>query len=70
MIDEDFECACMGISRKPNWSIGRNISQRGAALSGWLIPAIAWRIIKLVIKYQLYITPVTTYVLDDFYREN
>ena len=25
---------------------------------------------KLVIKYQLYITPVTTYVLDDFYREN
>lgn len=27
-------------------------------------------LIKLVIKYQLYITPVTTYVLDDFYREN
>lgn len=27
-------------------------------------------LINLVIKYQLYITPVTTYVLDDFYREN
>lgn len=27
-------------------------------------------LIKLVIKYQLYITPVTTFVLDDFYREN
>lgn len=27
-------------------------------------------LIKLVIKYHLYITPVTTYVLDDFYREN
>lgn len=27
-------------------------------------------LIKLVIKYQLYITPVTTYVLDDFYRES
>ena len=27
-------------------------------------------LINLVIKYRLYITPVTTYVLDDFYREN
>ena len=27
-------------------------------------------LINLVIKYQLYITPVKTYVLDDFYREN
>ena len=26
-------------------------------------------LIKLVIKYRLYITPVTTYVLDDFYSE-
>ena len=26
-------------------------------------------LIRLVIKYQLYITPVTTYVLDDFYSE-
>lgn len=26
-------------------------------------------LIRLVIKYQLYITPVTTYVLDDFYDE-
>ncbi|RGH13165.1 Mrr restriction system protein [Ruminococcus sp. AF12-5] len=27
-------------------------------------------LIRLVIKYELYITPVTTYVLDDFYTEN
>ena len=27
-------------------------------------------LIKLVIKYQQYITLVTTFVLDDFYREN
>lgn len=26
-------------------------------------------LVDLVIKYQLYITPVTTYVLDDFYNE-
>lgn len=26
-------------------------------------------LIRLVIKYELYITPVTTYVLDDFYSE-
>lgn len=24
---------------------------------------------QIVIKYELYITPVTTYVLDDFYDE-
>lgn len=27
-------------------------------------------LIRLVIKYELYIKPVTTYVLDDFYSEN
>lgn len=27
-------------------------------------------LIRLVIKYELYITPVTTYVLDDFYSED
>ncbi|MBD9220040.1 MAG: Mrr restriction system protein [Clostridiales bacterium] len=27
-------------------------------------------LIRLVIKYELYITPVTTYILDDFYSEN
>ena len=26
-------------------------------------------LVRLVIKYELYITPVTTYVLDDFYAE-
>ena len=26
-------------------------------------------LIKLIIRYELYITPVTTYVLDDFYDE-
>lgn len=26
-------------------------------------------LVRLVIKYELYITPVTTYVLDDFYDE-
>lgn len=26
-------------------------------------------LIRLVIKYELFITPVTTYVLDDFYLE-
>ena len=26
-------------------------------------------LIRLVIKYELYITPVTTYVLDGFYTE-
>lgn len=26
-------------------------------------------LVKLVIKYKLYITPVTTYILDDFYNE-
>lgn len=27
-------------------------------------------LIRLVIKYELYITPVTTYVLDGFYTED
>ena len=27
-------------------------------------------LIRLVIKYELFITPVTTYVLDDFYSED
>ncbi len=27
-------------------------------------------LVELVIRYQLYLTPVTTYVLDDFYNEN
>ena len=27
-------------------------------------------LIRLVIKYALYITPVTTYVLSDFYSED
>ena len=27
-------------------------------------------LIRLVIKYELYITPVTTYVLDSFYTED
>lgn len=26
-------------------------------------------LVKLVIRYQLFITPVTTYVLDDFYQD-
>lgn len=26
-------------------------------------------LVDLVIRYQLYITPVTTYILDDFYSE-
>ena len=26
-------------------------------------------LVRLVIKYEFYITPVTTYVLDDFYDE-
>ena len=27
------------------------------------------KLVELVIKYQLYITPVTTYILDDFYND-
>lgn len=27
-------------------------------------------LIRLIIRYELFITPVTTYVLDDFYNEN
>ena len=27
-------------------------------------------LIRLIIRYELFITPVTTYVLDDFYSEN
>lgn len=26
-------------------------------------------LVRLIIKYELYITPVTTYILDDFYDE-
>lgn len=45
-------------------------SARNAAREGSPITLIDGNdLIELVIKYQLHITPVTTYVLDDFYNE-
>lgn len=44
---------------------------RDAAREGTPITLIDGNdLIRLVIKYQLYITPVTTYMLDDFYLED
>ena len=44
-------------------------SARQAAREGSPITLIDRNdLVKLVIKYELYITPVTTYVLDDFYN--
>ena len=43
-------------------------SARVAAREGSPIPLIDGNdLVKLVIKYELYITPVKTYVLDEFY---
>lgn len=51
--------------------IGFRNKARDAAREGSPITLIDGNeLIKLVIKYQLYVTPVTTFVLDDFYREN
>ncbi len=45
-------------------------SARAAARQGTPVTLIDGNdLIRLVIKYQLYITPVTTYVLDDFYYQ-
>ncbi|MCF0154562.1 MAG: restriction endonuclease, partial [Veillonella sp.] len=44
---------------------------RTAARAGSPITLIdGSELIRLIIKYKLFITPVTTYVLDDFYIEN
>ena len=44
---------------------------REAAKAGQPITLIDGNdLIRLVIKYQLFITPVTTYILDDFYEED
>lgn len=46
-------------------------SAREAAREGTPITLIDGNdLIRLVIKYELFITPVTTYVLDDFYSED
>ena len=43
---------------------------REAARAGTPITLIDGNeLIKLIIRYELYITPVTTYVLDDFYDD-
>lgn len=48
-----------------------NIVGREAAREGTPITLIDGNdLIRLVIKYELYITPVTTYVLDGFYTED
>lgn len=45
--------------------------RREAAREGTPITLIDGNdLIRLVIKYELYITPVTTYVLDGFYTED
>ena len=45
-------------------------SARVAAREGSPITLIDGNdLVELVIKYELYITPVTTYVLDEFYNE-
>lgn len=47
------------------------IKPREAAREGTPITLIDGNdLIRLVIKYELYITPVTTYVLDGFYTED
>lgn len=44
---------------------------REAARAGTPITLIDGNeLIRLVIKYELFITPVKTYVLDDFYLED
>lgn len=53
--------------------IGKGIKYivREAAREGTPITLIDGNdLIRLVIKYELYITPVTTYVLDGFYTED
>lgn len=43
---------------------------REAAREGTQITLIDGNdLVRLIIKYELFITPVTTYVLDDFYEE-
>lgn len=43
---------------------------RRAALEGKPITLIdGIELMKLVIKYELYITPIKTYLLDDFYLD-
>ena len=49
----------------------KNLAVREAAREGTPITLIDGNdLIRLVIKYELYITPVTTYVLDGFYTED
>lgn len=44
-------------------------SAREAARAGTPITLIDGNdLVSLIVKYELYITPVTTYILDDFYN--